>query len=375
MSTDDPRGPGAPEDGEAIPDGGGAGASGGYAVEIAAPGLDPALPVVIAPPDEPDQGPAPAAVSDDDLREAVGVARRAPRADTARPAAPTRRRDRDDRDRDRDDRERDRDDRDDAPTPAERARRRKLFVTLGLSLLVGLVIAAFVLLGRANADRLVFTCGADKITAEHGRSFPPWGTSTLDGPEWAPIAIPPQAECEARETDDLATLEGWYLDALYDQASAKLAAREVTAVDDAEAQLRQALLLARSAERRDQRANIERLLGDVVYWRGAAKTAAATATLLEAAKLFDEAAAKKPRNVSDAAAWGAYTRRLAGDLKAGPDALRPSTAMPPLPGSTRSPAPPGVPLPVESSDGGAPMGDPLGPVPPDAGVPTGGVLL
>jgi len=356
-------------DGGAIPDGGASGASGGYQVEIA-PALDPALPAPAPIVDEPALAPAPIATSDDDLREAVGVARRAPRpAEATERVAPrrSRRDDRDDRDEDRD--------RDDESTPADRARRRKLFVTLGLSLVVGLIIAAFVLIGRANAQRLVFTCAAEQITAEHGRSFPPWGTKTLDGPEWAPIAIPPQAECESRETDDLATLEGWYLDALYDQASTKLAAHEVTAVDDAEAQLRQALLLSRAPERRDQRANIERLLGDVVYWRATAKAAAATATLGEAAKLFDEASARKPRNVSDAAAWATYTRTLAAELKAGPDGARAATSMPPLPGTTRSPAPPGVPLPVESSDAGVPMGSPIEPAPPDAGVPTGGVLL
>lgn len=355
-----PDEPPAPGDG-ALPTVGGEGA---------APALDPALPAPAAFAEEPALAAAPIATSDDDLREAVGVARRAPRASERADRTPPRRgrRDRDDRD----DRDRDRDD---EPTPADRARRRKLLVTLGLSLVVGLIIAAFVLLGRANAQRLVFTCAADQITAERGRSFPPWGTSTLDGPEWAPIAIPPQAECESRETEDPATLEGWYLEALYDQAAAKLAAREVTAVDDAEAQLRQALLLARAPERRDQRANIERLLGDVVYWRAAAKVTAATATLGEAARLFEEASAKKPRNVSDAAAWATYTRDLAADLKAGPTSLRPATSMPPLPGQPRPPAPPGVPLPVEGSDAGVPMGAPISPVPPDAGVPTGGVLL
>lgn len=355
-------------DGDGIPDGGASGASGGYQVEVA-PAADPALPAPAAIVDEPAIPPAPIAPSDDDLREAVGVARRAPRpsAEPTDRIAP--RRTKRDRDRDwADERERD-----DEPTPADRARRRKLFITLALSLVVGLLIAAFVLLGRANAQRLVFTCAAEQITAEQGRSFPPWGTRTLDGPEWAPIAIPPQAECESRETDDLATLEGWYLDALYEQASTKLGAHKVTSVDDAEAQLRQALLLSRAPERRDQRANIERLLGDVVYWRGAAKASAAAATLGEAAKLFDEASAKKPRNVSDAAAWATYARKLAADLEAGPDGVR-ATTMPPLPGQ-RPPAPPGVPLPVEGSDAGVPMGSPIVPEPPDAGVPTGGVLL
>lgn len=295
--------------------------------------------------------------TEDDLREAVGV----PRREQARRAkSPTL----DDRDAEL---------ADELPLSAEeRAGRRRTWITLGLSLVVGLVILAFVVLGRANSSRLVFACSADTITAEHGRGFPPWGTRTLDGPEWAPITIPPQAECKTRETEDPAELEGWYLDALVEQASAKLSAREVTAFDDADKQLHQALLLSRAPERRDQRREIERLLGDVVYWRAAAKVKGASDALADAAKLFDEAALKKPRNVTDAAAWGDYARRLADELHAGPEALRPDGIAAPI-APTRPPAPTGVALPVEMPDARPAEGAPI--APPDAGVPSGGVLL
>src|SRR6185369_4656760 len=112
----------------------------------------------------------------------------------------------------------------------------------------------------------VMVCSADKISVEEGRGFPPWGTRALDGPEWAPIPIPPQAECQTRETEDTNELERWYLDALVGQARAKLTARDVatgTGLDDAEKLLRQALLLARPPTRKDERDDIDRLLGNV----------------------------------------------------------------------------------------------------------------
>ena len=103
----------------------------------------------------------------------------------------------------------------------------RVYLIGGLLLVVGLVVLAFIVLGRLNAQRLVMVCSPDHVSAERGRSFPPWGTTALDGPEWAPIAIPPQAECQDRETKDRNDLVGWYLTALVHQASAKLAAKPV----------------------------------------------------------------------------------------------------------------------------------------------------
>jgi hypothetical protein len=307
--------------------------------------------------------------TDDDLREAVGVPRR------EKPArAKSRAKSEDERD-ERDDRDDDRDDADELPlTPEQRARRRRMWLTLSFSFVIGLIIVAFVFLGRANSSRLVLLCSAEKITAEQGRGFPPWGTRSLDGPEWAPIPIPPQAECATRETEDEDELERWYLDALVAQARAKLAARDVatgTGVDDAEKLLRQALLLARPPERHDRREDIDRLLGNVVYWRATAKMKAASDALGDAAKLYDEATAKKPVDLRDSAAWGDYARHLAEEIHLGPEALRPPVPLGAAPLPAREPAPPGVALPVEAPD--AQMGAPL--TPPDAGVPSGGVLL
>ena len=304
--------------------------------------------------------------TDDDLREAVGVARR------EKPGVEPKREEtrRDERDDD--------DDRDDGDgvllTPEQRARRRRTWLTFACSLVIGLIVLAFVFLGRASSSRLVLVCSADTISAEQGRGFPPWGTRELDGPEWAPIPIPPQAECETRETEDQDELERWYLDALVAQARAKLAARDVASgsnVDDAEKLLRQALLLARPAARKDQRDQIDRLLGNVVYWRATAKIKAASDALGDAAKLFDEATAKKPVDLRDSAAWADYARELVDDIHLGPEALRPPVPLGAAPQPAREPAPPGVALPVYPPD--AQMGEPI--TPPDAGVPSGGVLL
>lgn len=245
-------------------------------------------------------------------------------------------------------------------------------LVLAALLLVGALIAALVVLGRANASRYFVRCDPERITAERGRTFPPWGSERLGGAEWAPIQIPPGAECASRETDDRAELEGWYLDALVEQAQAKLTAKEVTAVDQAQRELEQALLLSRAPERRDRRKEIDRLLGDVEYWRGAAHVRAGLDALEEAARRFDAAAEKRPRHASDAAAWAAWIRALAGDLRAGPTGAREPA---PAGDASAPPAAPDVPtgvaLPVEEPAPEPPPRD----GPPDAGVPRGGVLL
>jgi hypothetical protein len=177
---------------------------------------------------------------------------------------------------------------------------RRTIAIAALAIIGGLGVAALVFLGRANAQRYAITCASDRVSAEQGRAFPPWGTRPLVGPEWKPIALPPNAECKPRETDERAALERWYLDLLVDRASTTLTARDLldplptekpNPLDVAAAQLEQALLLARAPERRDQRKEIERLLGDVQYWRASLRLRDASAALADAARQFDAAAA------------------------------------------------------------------------------------
>ena len=156
-----------------------------------------------------------------------------------------------------------------------------------------------------------------------------------------------------------------------------LTAREVVEIDDAAAMLEQALLHARSDSEAHKaaRQHLQRLLGDVGYWRASAKLQEATKALTEAAKEFETAAAQLPRHVSDANAWATYVRRLIDELHAGPSGAKPLVVVPaPAPPPDRPAAPPGVALPVEPAAGSGSGNEPPPPQP-DAGIPSGGVLL
>jgi hypothetical protein len=264
------------------------------------------------------------------------------------------------------------DDEDDGDKPP---RSRLLILVAVVTVVLGLGIAALVLFGRMNKERFVIACQPDEVVAQQGRGFPPWGTRALpDDSKWKPIKIPPEAECRERETEDEEELSSWYLAMLVDRASALLTAREVTKIDDAAGMLEQALLHARAPERRDQRKDIERLQGDVGYWRASAKLREAATALTDAAKQFDTAAAQRPRHVSDASAWATYVRKLVDDLRAGPSGVK--AVFPPVPPPPDHPvAPPGTALPVEPDRGSGSDGNAAPVAPPDAGVPTGGVLL
>jgi hypothetical protein len=288
-----------------------------------------------------------------------------------------------------------------APIPSPRAkhqkagdddepgkRSRRLFTAGAVTMLAALVIATFVMLGRANRDRFALTCTTDHITPEQGRAFPPWGTRPIGGAEWKPIALPANAECKPRETDSRAELEGWYLDLLIERASMALTTPNLldapassgkpgaSLLDNAADQLTQALLLSRSPDRRDQRKEVERLQGDVQYWRASLRLRDASAALLDASRQFDAAAQQRPRHVTDAAAWAHYVKTLADDLRTGPSgaaASGPTESLPPSPGDIDRPsAPMGTALPVDTPQE---TGSDTPSSVPDAGLPTGGVLL
>jgi hypothetical protein len=266
-------------------------------------------------------------------------------------------------------------------------RNRRTMIIATSSIVVGLGVATLIFLGRANAQRYLISCDASRAVAEQGRGFPPWGSHALRGPEWAPIALPANAECEPRETEEIDELGKWYLALLVDRATVTLTARDLldtvagangqpaaNPLDAVSAQLDQALLLARDPDRRDQRKEITRLQGDVEYWRAAARLRDASAVLLDAAKQFETANQQHPRHATDAAAWSTFLRHLADELHAGPNGVVPTAAGSPVnaavTGST--PVPVGTALPVEATEG---SGSAEAPPAPDAGVPSGGVLL
>jgi hypothetical protein len=280
---------------------------------------------------------------------------------------------------------------DDDHAPRRRRNPRTILVS-GAAIAVVLGVAALVIVGTLNSDRYVLACEAERAVPEQGRGFPPWGTRAMTGEQWRPLKIAAATRCQPQETDDPLVLERAYLAMVLEQATALLTAREVTKVDDAETLLEQALLLTRPPEheaeplakqRSEHHQDVERMLGDVTYWRAAAKLRDAGAALGDAAKQFDAAVAQHPRHVSDAAAWAAYARRLAQELRTGPGAAAAASAGsaapasgPPPPPAPATPDHPGVPagsaLPVEPEASTAP---PAAAPPPDAGAPTGGVLL
>lgn len=272
---------------------------------------------------------------------------------------------------------------DDPPPPSSR----RGMVVGTIALVVGVGIATVVFLGHANAQHYAITCSATHVIAEQGRAFPPWGTRALRGAEWAPIALPSNAECQPRETDDIAELGKWYLAILVDRATVTLTAKDLldhpgiaggnsaaaNPLDAVAAQLEQALLLSRDPERRDERKEITRLQGDVMYWRAAARLRDATTVLTDAANQFDAANQQRPRHATDAAAWSAYLHHLADEIHAGPNGLPPpSPTGVPSSAPTGAPVPVGTALPVEPDNNGS---DAPAPIAPDAGMPSGGVLL
>lgn len=268
-----------------------------------------------------------------------------------------------------------------APPPLEfdddaRPRRRTGMLALGAFAVAAVGITALVILGRINAARYEIRCGAKEVSAARGRAFPPWGTSQLDGEAWRPVAIPASVQCIAVETEDVAALGDAFRKVLVDRADALLTEREVTQIDPAAAMLEQALLHARSdsAPHKTARQEIQRMLGDVGYWRASAKLRAAATTLTEAAAEFEAASAQLPRHVADANAWAIYIRKVVDELRAGPAGAKQSPFPPSTEAAKRPAAPPGTELPVEPSAGSG-SAAPAPPTAPDAGVPSGGVLL
>jgi hypothetical protein len=243
-----------------------------------------------------------------------------------------------------------------------------------VSIFIGLLTLTLILLGRANSQRYLITCTSDQVRAERGRAFPPWGSQLMGGNAYKPIAVPANAECKPQETQDIAELDHWYLDVLVAQASATLTAPVVDApgkpLDVAEGQLNQALLLSRAPERRDERKEVERLLGDVQYWRASLRLRDASAALSDAAKQFEAAAARRPRHVSDAGSWAGFLKRVVDELHAGPTAVVATSPVSPTAGPPTA-DPTAATTGPTNADPTAPNADPTspnaGPTAPNAG--------
>lgn len=341
----------------------------------------------LEPEPEPDLAPAPAAPWDsstpeiyatadpepyppkkryEDLTSAVGV-------DT----------DKEDKKRRRKKKRKDDDDDDDGGGKRRRVSTRTTVIAIIIGVLA-LAIATIVVLGNFNSRYYYFVCGAETITAERGKTFPPWGSEVISGKQWEPIKIPPNAECEEARYESSEELEEAYSKALFAQAEARLLAGGTENVTVAAAQLDQALLLLRDPNRKKRRDDILRLQGDVEYARARAQAAEAANQLAEAAQGFDKATKKVPRHTRDASKWAEFARKVQKMIELGPKSLEgihlpsgenpnPSTSNG---GSTSADIRDAGPGPVDAEPGVAlpPTAD-AKPAPIDAGLPSGGVLL
>ncbi len=275
--------------------------------------------------------------------------------------------------------------------------RNKLWMLVAaLAVVLGGSIVAMILVGRSNSENLYLACEAKRAVILQGRSFPPWGTATLEGAEWKSFELPADAACVPLETKSKAELAEGFVKLLEERAKTLVGARggkstaiaaidpedPVAKVDEAEASLTQALLVTRhlvgdaAINKRNQ---LKRLLGDVTYWRASARLRAAATALDDAARQFDTAALQQPEANRDPDAWARLARRLADELRAGPTpyntadlGMPPSDLGAPSEPTRTSTAPLGTALPVE------PPPAVTEPTPtPDAAVPasSGGVLL
>lgn len=254
-----------------------------------------------------------------------------------------------------------------APPPQPRrprlSRRARFFALAAIALLC--FIGAGGVLSYLNSRQLYLVCGDQDVRAERG-SFFPWGRTAMEGERWKPFKLP--GACESRELDSELELETAMLELLVARASALLAA-EAPELEEGEELIEQGLALARAPEHKASRTELERLRGDIEYWRGRADITAAVERLRSARAHLDEAIKIGPRHANDADKWLPFIDRLVERAGSGPGA--------PIEADTGP-----IDL-VESPSDGAPLATPVlipdaGPATAparDAGVPAGGVLL
>jgi hypothetical protein len=258
--------------------------------------------------------------------------------------------------------------------------RQQRFLIGGVALL--LIAAVCAVLGWFNSQNYYLTCGTNSIIASQGR-FWPWGQSPLQGPAFVAIHVPSDVLCTDQHFDSRAELEQAFLDALLKQSTALLTSGDAAHVSTAEEQLEQALLLTRAPERSTERALVQRLQGDVAYWRGAEQIQQASELLKTAAGYFDEAASRRPRHSSDANAWAEHARFIQSEIDKGPRSLRKDEApreqphfkgLSPVAQPDRTTATDAIA--EEALDAGVQTEPPDAAQPPaDAALPRGGVLL
>lgn len=272
-------------------------------------------------------------------------------------------------------------------TPPPRPPRPPILSRRGWFFLVAfLIVAALLTAGgitsHLNSQRRYLVCGDDDVRAERGRWFP-WGQTRLEGDRWKPFEL--RGACESREVDSESELEAAFLELLINRLNTTLAAEDLaellarspesaegaTDLEKVEVLIDQGMALARAPEHKAQRTELERLRGDVEYWRGRAALQRAVERLEAARGHLEEAYEIGPRHAGDAGDWSAFIERLIERAKGGPgeeEPPRPTSGDAGAPRPAIDAAPPAVPIVIP--DAGPPPA-----TEPDAGVPPGGVLL
>ncbi|WP_428263790.1 hypothetical protein [Haliangium sp.] len=289
--------------------------------------------------------------------------------------------------------------------PAPRGKRRRLgwrgtLILIGLVLVAAGVIA-LVILGRQNSRNYYLRCDLEAGVAvpEQGRSFPPWGQSTIDGVAWAPVRIPPGDVCRPAHYQRRQALANAVWGGLLDQVDDWVIERSEGPNDglaQAEAQLDQAAQLVPELmpagagdDERQAKRRIDQLRGDLAYWRARDEVDDAHARLTQAIEHLMDARTHEPHHhPEDVAAWLPFAQRIAAALARGPGAEPPAAAQPPPtdpagePASTPTPEPtppeptPAAPQPPAlAPDAGVAPAEPAPTAPSDAGLRRGGNLI
>jgi hypothetical protein len=293
-----------------------------------------------------------------------------------------------------------------AGQPGPGARRGRKALLVAALVVIAAAVIVLVVLGQKNRRGYHLVCGGDAITAEQGRSFPPWGQSALRGDAWRSIPVAPSTPCTSQTFASRQALAQRFEEMLVARAEAWVIGRadgvERERLAEVQARIDQARLLlvelSDPAVAEGATVTLERLQGDIDYWRARDEVDAAMAALEKAAAQLDQAVTREPRhNAEDAAAWRRLLGRIRQELASGPHA-RPGAVPGAMPGSAAQPgatpgpdratasppagdaAMPGAP---DADAGAATPASPGAPVAPDAprqpapdaGVPRGGQFI
>jgi hypothetical protein len=244
--------------------------------------------------------------------------------------------------------------------------------------LATVAIGTGAVLAWLNSRHFYLECGDDEIRASRGRSWP-WGRTTMEGARWKPVPVAGRIECQSARFASEAALEAAFLEAVHARADALLARDELgdaAQIETAANLIEQGLVLSRSPEHRDARKELERLRGDVEYWRATSEVQSALAAIEAARARFADAAGHAPRHVRDADRWAGFLEQLLKRGRSGPGAFaaeraRPEAASDLAPAGGDGETAPRATAPDELPDPDAEPAKPAAPAP----IPRGGVLL